>query len=278
VDLRTVPSLGPATTTGVVADTGSTAHFFQDLPVQNRRISSSPIAIRNPNGSAVHSTHEGEIHIPGLPASARTVHLAPDLKSHSLLSIGQLCDAGCVVSFASETVTVRHDEDNIILQGERTPATNFWHVPIPDAPIATANATVGSASPAELVAFAHSLLFSPALSAPPATALDNGCLPNFSGLSSRTLRNLPPNSAAVIKGHLDQSLKNQRSTKATTIAPDLEPEELGTDRDEFPTCILSGTRSHECFVSVIEPTGKICTDQTGKFITPSSTGNDCALC
>jgi hypothetical protein len=155
VELQTIPSLGPPTTTSVVADAGSTAHFFQDLPVQNRRISSSPIAIRNPNGSTVHSTHEGEIHIPGLPTSARTVHLVPDLKSHSLLSVGQLCDAGCVVSFTSETVIVRH-EDTIILQGERTPATNLWHVPIPDAPIATANAAVGSASPAELVAFAHS--------------------------------------------------------------------------------------------------------------------------
>jgi hypothetical protein len=81
----------------------------------------------------------------------------------------------------------------------------------------------------------------------------------------------------MIKGHLDQSRKNQRSTKATTIAPDLGPEELGTDRDEFPTSILSGTRSHECFVSVIEPTGKVYTDQTGKFITPSSTGNNCLL-
>jgi hypothetical protein len=57
--------------------------------------------------------------------------------------------------------------------------------------------------------------------------------------------------------------------------PDLEPEEL--DRDEFPTSILSGTRSHKCFVSVIEPTGKIHTDQTRKFITPSSTGNNCLL-
>jgi hypothetical protein len=229
------------------------------------------------------STHEGDIDVPNLPKAARTVHVVPDLASHSLLSIGQLCDAGCIVEFTATNATVRHN-DSIVLQGHRTPVAQLWHVDLPNeapiaelpsaAPIAESNAAVGSATPAELVSFAHASLWSPALSTL-ATALDNNYVTNFPGLTSRTFRNHPPHSAATIKGHLDQSRKNQRSTKTTfnLIEPDTAPEDLET----FPSAPVDGARSHSCFVSTVEITGQICTDQTGKFITPSSTGNNCLL-
>jgi hypothetical protein len=93
-----------------MADAGSAAHFFQDFPVTNHRVTTSPIAVRNPNGSTTCSAHEGETNIPSLPTAARTAHIVPDLKSHSLLSVGQLCDSGCIVEFAATTVTVRHND------------------------------------------------------------------------------------------------------------------------------------------------------------------------
>ena len=222
----------------------------------------------------MYSTHEGEIDIPNLPAAARTVHIVPDLKSHSLLSIGQLCDAGCIVEFTATTVHIRHN-NILVLQGHRTPATQLWHVEIPKSPIAETNAAVGSATADELVSFAHSSLFSPVLSTL-ATALDKGYIPNFPGLSSRTLRKYPPHSAAMIKGHLDQSRKNQRSTKATLISPDPEPSSE-PDIETFPHSPTSGERSHFCYVSIFEPTGQIYTDQTGKFVAPSSNGNNYLL-
>jgi hypothetical protein len=264
------------TATSVIADTGSAAHFFQDFPVTNRRITTSPIAIRNPNGSIMCSTHEGEIDIPNLPRAARTVHIVPDLASHSLLSIGQLCDAGCIVEFTATNVTVRHN-DSIVLQGHRTPATQLWHIDLPkEAPIAEANAAVGSATAAELVSFAHASLWSPTVTTL-ATALAKNYVSNFPGLSSRTLRNHPPHSAATIKGHLDQSRKNQRSTKTSKTSTIIEPDTDTDDLESFPIAPVDGARSHACFVSTIEITGQIYTDQTGKFITPSSTGNNYLL-
>jgi hypothetical protein len=149
-----------------------------------------------------------------LPTAARTVHIVPNLKSHSLLSIGQLHDSGCVVEFAATTVTVRHN-DVVALRGHRTPATQLWHLELPTTPLGEANAAIGSAKPDELVARAHSSLFSPALSAL-ATALDNNFVANFPGLSSRTFCKHPPHSAATIKGHLDQSRKTR---VAKTNAP-----------------------------------------------------------
>jgi hypothetical protein len=112
----------------------------------------------------MHSAHEGETNVPSLPTAARTAHVVPNLKSHSLLSVGQLRDSGCIVEFAATTVTVRHD-DVVALRGFRTPATQLWHLEIPTTPLAEANAAIGSAKPDELVAHAHSSPFSPALSA-----------------------------------------------------------------------------------------------------------------
>jgi hypothetical protein len=59
-------------------------------------------------------THEGESDIPHLPAAACTVHIIPDLASHSLLSIGQLCDAGCKVEFTTTNVTVLHNDIQVL--------------------------------------------------------------------------------------------------------------------------------------------------------------------
>ncbi|MCK7513583.1 MAG: hypothetical protein MZV70_62550 [Desulfobacterales bacterium] len=115
------------------------------------------------------STHEGELHLPSLPLSARHVHIVPALQQFSLISMGQLCDAGCLIAFTASTVTVSFNDD-IILTGHRTPATLLWHFDLPVPPssaassLAAANATIGSATPAQLVAFAHAALYSPALS------------------------------------------------------------------------------------------------------------------
>jgi hypothetical protein len=109
------------------------------------------------------------------------------------------------------------------------------------------------------------------------SAVLNGYLVNFPGLTLATLRKHPPHSIATIKGHLDQTRQNVRSTRvpSTIIEPELASipttNVLG-DADFHPECLATPT--HMCFASIIAPTGQIYTDQTGKFILPSSTGNN----
>jgi hypothetical protein len=152
-----------------IADTGSTAHFGTiDAPVINKRLSLNPISIRNPNGTIMTSTHEADLDLPMLPPAARRIHIVPELASASLISMGQLCDAGCSVAFTASNVNVSIN-DIIVLTGHRTPNTLLWHFPLPtptpSPPVNhSALATIGSAAPAELVTFAHAALFSPALS------------------------------------------------------------------------------------------------------------------
>ena len=68
------------------------------------------------------STHEADLDIPHLPLAARHIHLCPDLKSLSLISMGQLCDAGCIVTFDAENVTVKYN-NLVVLDGHCTPET-----------------------------------------------------------------------------------------------------------------------------------------------------------
>ena len=239
----------------------------------------------------MYSTHEAELDLPSLPPSARHVHIVPALHTSSLLSMGQLCDAGCTVTFDSLSVTVRLQHE-VLMHGDRAKDTGLWHLSItppahalntahvPSAPpplLHHSFAAVQSATPAELVAFAHATLFSPALSTLD-TALRRGFLPQFMGLTAKSLRKYPPQSVAMVKGHLDQTRKNQRSTKKPLDLP-VPSDSVTDDTDEaFPTSDTTNTRSHHCYAAVFEPaTGQIHSDQTGKFIVASSNGNNYIL-
>ena len=208
-----------------------------------------------------------------MPKSALTAHVFPDLATDSLLSIGQICDAGCTATFTKSDFRVECN-GALLLHGERSPETRLWITSIPstaphETATAYANAAKLSATPAELVAFAHATLCSPVLSTLCA-ALDKGYISGFPGLTSKTLRKYPPQSVAMAKGHLDQTRKNQRSTQSAA-APIIEDD---PNADQFPTSLDNGERTHFCYAACMPYSGQIFTDQTGRFIAPSSEGNN----
>ena len=167
---------------------------------------STPLQVGLADASIIESTHEGYLPIDGLPKEATAAHLFPALGQTSLLSIGQLCDHGCEAHFTATTVTVTY-KDSIILQGQRNPSTNgLWIIDIqtPQQALAAVNF---SASPAELVAFAHAALFSPTISTL-SKALSKGYLPPFPGLTIKTLQKYTPPLTATVKGHLTNKRKN----------------------------------------------------------------------
>jgi hypothetical protein len=116
----------------------------------------------------MYSTHEGNLNLPHLPDDAKHVHVVPALQDFSLVSLGQLCDAGCSTQLDKSKITVMHN-NRPALTGTRTPATRLWHLNLRNT-IPTALATgattpfqthhlcyaaIDSATPAQLVAFAH---------------------------------------------------------------------------------------------------------------------------
>lgn len=112
----------------VIADSCSTSHFC--MCSANLIPSTNPIGIvcKEPYGLwHMHSTqHTVNLDLPDLlPLISCHVHIVPTLTDILLLSnMGQLCNAGCLVTFFDTvSFTVRHCNCLLLLTGKRTPTT-----------------------------------------------------------------------------------------------------------------------------------------------------------
>jgi hypothetical protein len=238
------------------------------------------------------STHTAYLDIPALPLAARLVHIVPALQTQSLLSLPQLCSNGCKVTLDNDTIHIEL-HDKVIMSGNRCDSTGFWHLdvaqpsasptsnPHPANPHVNlfikdyhANAAVGHAGPAELVEFAHAAMWSPSLSTLE-KALLKGYI-NLPGLTSELLRKHPPNSRATAKGHLNQTRQGTKSTRTTKPEANSDETPTADDNDFEPTSLSSETddHTHECYAALIQPSGLVYTDQTGRFLCPSESGNN----
>jgi hypothetical protein len=198
--------------------------------------------------------------IPQLPEEAKIVHLFPALGETSLISIGQLCDAGCKAIFDATTAKIYY-QDSLVLQGSRSSeSSGLWTLRITDAHSSN-HAVNMQAKPEDLVDFAHRSLFSPANSTL-LRALQLNFLPPFPGLTIQNLRKFPPRSEATIKGHLDAARKNYKSTHKSP-AELLDPLLRELLDDAFPPSNTEGTRTHHVFAALHETKAMIHSDLTG---------------
>ena len=83
-----------------ILNSGAISHIrTTDVPATNILPTTTSIISCLPNGTGVHSMHMCTLNIPPLPPNARTPHIIPSLALHSLLSVVNLCNAGCTVHF-----------------------------------------------------------------------------------------------------------------------------------------------------------------------------------
>jgi Reverse transcriptase (RNA-dependent DNA polymerase) len=161
------------------------------------------------------ATHEAELDIPTLPKAARHIFIVPELADKTLLSVSQLCQAGCQVIFHDKAVTV-HYGGKVVLKGAMTARSALWQMEVPTEKETeiyyTANAAIHFNTAAEIVKFMHAAMGYPVL-ATLHKALTNGWTKGFPGLTPQTLQAHPPFSDATIKGHMAQTRKNEKSTK-----------------------------------------------------------------
>jgi hypothetical protein len=210
-----------------------------------------------------------------LPEEALRAHIFPKLTSGALLSVSQLCDHGCSVSFDSDQVTVTSDE-RIILTGPGNRTNGLWTVhlapaeqtlpkpwilPPQNCTYATqlttftaptelhqvANNAFATQTKKELVTFLHASCFSPVPSTLPA-AIDAGNFSSWPGFTAALVKKHLLKSTATIKGHLQQQRKNAWSTKKkATIPPTTSPPK-------------QEARTNFVYAQPIEYTGQIYTD------------------
>jgi hypothetical protein len=72
----------------------------------NKVESRTPLTVRLPNCTTMESSHTTELDIPELSAAESKAHVFPGMANQSLLSVGQLCNEGYVVTFKQDTVTI----------------------------------------------------------------------------------------------------------------------------------------------------------------------------
>ena len=220
-------------------------------PLHNLRESVDPITVHLPDGTTLETQQQGELQIENLTSPAATAHVIPHLK-HNLLSVGQLCDAGLTAFFSRNTVEIKR-ENQLILKGKRDYKNGLWSTTLP--PQQSCNMTYMSKSTKDMIKFMYAALCSPALSTL-IKAIQNNFLSTWPGLTVEAVKKYVTDSDAALKGHMDRVRKNLRSTKSNEI-------------EDF--CIAQEPKTHMAFAS-IETTGKIYTDQTGRFPHASSRG------
>ena len=96
------PKIPSSLSQSVILDSGCTNHYFPpNYPVTNLQTTNTGLNVTSPDSSTIQSTHTVTLPIPSLDAKATKVHIFPTLHS-VLLSVGQLCDSDCSVTFKKD--------------------------------------------------------------------------------------------------------------------------------------------------------------------------------
>jgi hypothetical protein len=152
-------------------DTGSTGHYLpenmiavQDNLIVNIQPTKTPIYVIMPDNTTIASSHTCNLDLPSLPPNATKGHIFPAMGPTALLSIGELCDAGCTAQFDANECQITF-MNNTILTGQRNATTyHLWHLNQP--PTA---ASIDTTTPPTLNALKHvANLFTTTASATPA--------------------------------------------------------------------------------------------------------------
>jgi hypothetical protein len=74
------------------------------------------------------SYHTAELDIPELNAAASKARVFLGMATHSLISVGQLCNEGYMVTFKKDTVTICDSKNYQIFSGPRDLNTGLWRI------------------------------------------------------------------------------------------------------------------------------------------------------
>jgi hypothetical protein len=137
-----------------------------------------------PNGTTIQSSHTCNLLLIDLPPQARQAHILPGLVHNSLISVGQLCDNECSVTFTEDQVTVSRNGKNV-MHGSRDPKSRLWRVDLKqkiEPEIAQCNHAHDNNNHKDLINYLHAACFSPVKSTW-IMAIKNGNFSSWPGLN-----------------------------------------------------------------------------------------------
>jgi hypothetical protein len=188
--------------------------------------------VRLPNGATMESSHTADLDIPELNAATSKAHVFPGMAHHSLLSVGQWCDEGYIVTFKQDTVTICNYESSKLLSGPQDETTGLWRINLKQTnkniPDPIANNLYELRNTGALVHYLHKALFSPTESAM-LQAVKDGHLITWPGLTEDAINKHLKLTPATAMGHMNQWRQNMRSTSKAPIEKQQSPDtDLGT--------------------------------------------------
>jgi hypothetical protein len=176
--------------------------------------------VRPPNGATMESSHTAELNIPALSADASKAHVFPGMANHSLLSVGQLCDEGYIVTFKQDIVTICDSGNSQILSGPRDLNTGLWRINLKQTnnhiPDPIANNVYELRNTGALVHYLQKSLFSPTKSALLQAVKDRHLI-TWPGLSEDAINKHLKLTPVTAMGHMNQRRQNIRSTSKAPI-------------------------------------------------------------
>ena len=211
------------------------------------------------------ATAIGTLDLPTLPSQAQTAHVFKEM-STALISVPELCDTDCRVTFLKTHVTVYDSTNKIILVGRRDLQAGLWLVPLQQpTPNQLALIAYHQGSKPALTRYLHACAGYPT-TATWTKAIDNGHYITWPGLTSTHVRKYLPPSEETTMGHMHLLRKGIHPT-TTDSAPIETPRELATRRQQ---------RQHNVGAHTIQfdtLKGMISTDQAGRFPISSARGH-----
>jgi hypothetical protein len=137
-----------------------------------------------------------------------------------LLSVGNLCDKGYIVTFKQATVTICDPENSQILSGPQDLNTGLWCINLKQTnnhkPEPIANNVYELRNTGALVHYLHKALFSPTKSAM-LQAVKDGYLITWSGLTEDAINKHLKLMPATAMGNMNQRRQNILSTSKAPI-------------------------------------------------------------
>jgi hypothetical protein len=155
---------------------GCTSDFLSAAaPCSDKQAVHVPLNVIMHKGTTIQSSHTCNLLLAGLPPQAWQAHILPGILHNSLISVGQLCDNGCSVTFTHDQVTVSKDK-KCVMQGSRDPKSRLWRVNLKqkfEKQEVQCNHANDNTNQKDLKIYLHAICFSPVKSTW-ITAIKNG--------------------------------------------------------------------------------------------------------
>ena len=224
--LPTLTRLPPKPQVVCKADTGASSNYLTErdehILQKIETVKNGPM-VKLPNNYQIQASKQGLLPLPSvLSNKARTAHVFKGLTNSSLLSIGRLCDDGCIAIFDANDLKI-YKKNILIMRGTRNFQDGLWDVSLnPHSPLLITNTQPIQQSINAIVRkdltkmklgeYLHKCAFSPCVSTF-LKAIRLGYFQTWPGIESINFKNIMMNLAPTAKGHLDQERKNLQSTQ-----------------------------------------------------------------